>query len=167
MDPGERRVIGYAAAEIFSAEEVRACELARTLVERLPDRPDLRCHEVARIVRALLGWGQVEDGRYHPGGDGLPIEHSWIELHKTWRHHHVLDVYAVGRVPMVQLVDCGFPLASPFVGGAVRGDVRVQLVEEMVALLSAGRAGPGGARPGRDSAAARRGRPRRPALQPG
>jgi hypothetical protein len=54
----------------------------------------LRCHEVARFVGVRLGLA-VCDGIYE-----IAMQHSWCVLPSR----HILDVYAVGRLPPVQLV---------------------------------------------------------------
>lgn len=95
----------YSEEEIFNEKAIKALKTAQGVVERLSD--GLRCHEVARIVRAVLrrdghvAW--IVDGHYGP------VEHSWLLVsgRKEDDHDHayvILDPYAVGRLPIVQLV---------------------------------------------------------------
>ena len=64
-----------------------------------PD-PDgyVRCHEVVRVVHAVLRDKRlrVADGFYNEN-----CAHSWIVAENGW----VLDVYAIERLPQVQVVD--------------------------------------------------------------
>lgn len=127
---------GYSESEVFSEHEVRAHDAARRLVDGWPHarlvHPDgcehwVRCHELARAARRALGallmplaGVRVVDGKY--GG----VDHSWIEWHSSRGCRRVLDVYAVGQLPQVQLVDAGRLLAShgaAYVAGADRQDV--------------------------------------------
>lgn len=128
---------GFAAHKVFSAAEILAYEQARDIVAKLPDHPDLRCHEVARIVHAVLGVGEVEDGKYqNNSGASLPIEHSWIAIFSGKRRYlRVLDTYSIGQLPVVQLVDVEFPLANPYFAGPPRADIRQPLIDEMIALV--------------------------------
>ncbi len=96
----------YAEAEIFTASEVRLLHLAERMVKLLPDAfdPGLRCHELARAVAICLNHEipslgervHVDDGKF------CYADHSWIVLPPRL---HILDVYAVGSLPPVQLVD--------------------------------------------------------------
>jgi hypothetical protein len=95
---------GYSASPAgFLAHELRTFELASRLVAGLPESGTLRCHELARAVQrvimedstaAVASW-RVCDGQY-----GL-VDHSWLNNDVT---HNLLDVYAVGQLPMVRLV---------------------------------------------------------------
>jgi hypothetical protein len=96
-------VKSYSEVEIFDQKAVEAMEVAYDVVERLRD--GLRCHEVVRIVHVALrhaGYNSIiVDGHY-----GV-VEHSWLlvqgkrENYAAWV---ILDPYAVGRLPLVQLV---------------------------------------------------------------
>lgn len=68
---------------------------------RSVERPKkIRCHELARAVGTLLHL-KVEDG-VGLSLDG-PVEHSWLRTPRG----KVLDVLALDRLPMVQLVPIG------------------------------------------------------------
>ena len=112
-------MIGYSATDVFSRDALDALRWAEAVVDVMPERVDgevLRCHEVARAVWFLLRAcasastekneaiyrSTVVDGRfgYH--------DHSWIALEDATRQRGglcVLDPYAIGRLPTVQLVD--------------------------------------------------------------
>lgn len=95
----------YAENTVFSQLEQVAWRTATQLVDGLnrclsvQEQEGLRCHELARAVAHALGEGDVEvvDGYY-----GY-VNHSWLRFKA--QPTHLLDVYAVGRMPMVQLVD--------------------------------------------------------------
>lgn len=90
---------GFAFNEVFTNTDIRSWHRATKLVGGLPKdlRSKVRCHELARAVRkfmALGGYAYVADGKC-----GI-VDHSWIQL----KPETILDVYTVGRLPMVQLV---------------------------------------------------------------
>jgi hypothetical protein len=96
---------GYSEQTVFSHQSVLAFRRATRMVERVVDtKTSTRCHELARACQlALLSLGHphwlIADGHY-----GI-VEHSWLEMSPETNHHAILDVYSVGRLPMVQLVD--------------------------------------------------------------
>lgn len=121
-------MIGYSEKEIFSKPELQLFSRARRFVDDLVEFPTevFRCHELARAVAASLrelGFlVDVVDG--HIGA----VDHSWL----VTQHKHILDVYAVGRLPMVQLVD---PFTSACMGyreGRQREDIDQAVVEKIV-----------------------------------
>lgn len=79
---------------------------AVVMVGALPDGDHLngkpiRCHEMARAAGRVLGLEVV---------DGVcgAVQHSWLTLkahQDETEREFILDVYAVGRLPPVQLVD--------------------------------------------------------------
>lgn len=135
---------GYSAEEVYDRVEIAAWRRATALVEAVPDLWRLRCHELTRAVLAALrfartiGGGvqypvpvsgaEVVDGKYGP------VDHSWIE----WRSRErlrILDVYAVGRLPMVELIECGFPLMGVHPTAYVAGETRTDIDESVVARI--------------------------------
>lgn len=123
-------LIGYAAEEIFSTEEIILFGWAERFAAKVPSRqPDgewVRCHEVARAVGGLLNL-TVVDGVYGH------VQHSWLDLPVAERpdlRRHVLDVYAPGRLPRVQLIDAWYllPEGSSYKPGLARGDIREDIV---------------------------------------
>lgn len=98
--------------------------------------PEVRCHEVVRAIDRVMGitafqFGAVVDGYY-----GL-VEHSWLALFglENVGGPSILDVYAVGRLPMVQLV-CVTTATTPeyenYETGDPRTDINQPLVDQMV-----------------------------------
>lgn len=118
----------YSEREVFSEPALLALRIATEYVEYLSDArasDEIRCHELARAVRPYL-WDAwvVADGKF-----GI-VEHSWLEM--VDRHDLViLDVYSVGRFPMVQLVHASEKLGMPYVAGPYRGDIRADVLVEL------------------------------------
>lgn len=89
-------MIGYMEQEL-SQSAVKYLRAAETLVARAPAKTRdgwVRCHELTRAVGMIIGLSWI-DGRF-----GI-VEHSWLELAGGL----VLDVYAVGSLPQVQICD--------------------------------------------------------------
>lgn len=143
-DEGTReRVRGHAESKIFVAEEILLFRRAVALVEVVPDLPKLRCHELTRAVGRVLGL-EHEDGFY-----GF-VDHSWLwtrpldrtspmVLHTRIGFPNILDVYAVGSLPMVRLVDCAHT-SLPHVGWAYRpskprDDIDQEQIEALVRMM--------------------------------
>lgn len=113
---------GYSAAEIFSEEERDLLRRATEMVYSLEESPSLRCHELARAVGRVLKL-QHQDGYY-----GF-VDHTWLwttrfvpnalNAHTRLDFPNILDVYSVGSLPMVRLVD-GKHTSLPHVGWAYR-----------------------------------------------
>lgn len=126
-------MISYSEETVFARNEICALNAVSKLVGRLHndvlhgDR--VRCHELARAVARYVNErpravGAVENGIDLTVADGVcgGVQHSWLwtrepsaaEL-KWWRTRssgwfhatrpRILDVYAVGKLPQVQLVD--------------------------------------------------------------
>jgi hypothetical protein len=127
-------VRSYAEA-VLSERDKGLLRRAEALVASLPDEAtpgEVRCHELARAVGRVLGL-PVQDGRY-----GM-VEHSWLWTEEPrGRQPNVIDVYAVGRLPMVQLVDMGhfLPENRSYVPGPERDDVRGDVVDLLVESMS-------------------------------
>jgi hypothetical protein len=121
-------VRSYSEAKVFSVSARALLEIAVELVQKipdpLPDEPEWRCHEVARAVGERLGL-RVVDGRF--GG----IEHTWLVVPRGLLEDDrapgeaILDVYAIGILPQVRLVDPWAPEGLLFVSfGRARKDIR-------------------------------------------
>jgi hypothetical protein len=101
-------VVSYAKSR-FSADELRALEIATRLVSKIPDVATFtpRCHEIARAVAVTLKKYEIEvdvvDGTYGS------MEHTWLVTDRE----NILDTYAPGREPQVQLVDMSVPHFAP------------------------------------------------------
>jgi hypothetical protein len=130
-------VKGYASAEVFSKSEQLLLREASKIVGKLPlrDRQGRwsRCHEVARFVGSVLGL-EICDGYY-----GM-VEHTWLwttPVPVARRKGHpwfgpppnILDPYAVGRMPLVQLIHSSSSLPLEYRRGSPRRDVRKDVLE--------------------------------------
>lgn len=121
---------GYSATEVFHVDELLLLREAEGFVRRVDDPGgEIRCHELARAFQSVWPeWHgrklEVVDGKF-----GI-VEHSWIDV---WcvRRKLVLDLYSVGRLPMVQLIVNDFKFLLPFVAGAPRDDVRQDVVDAL------------------------------------
>ncbi len=115
----------YTEREVFTADELRLFERTTALVSALPHLDphgrEIRCHELARVVASHLKLPHY-DGLYDLGA-----QHSWCETPGG----HILDVYAVGRIPPVQLVAVVPTMMRHFHRGAYRTDIR----EDVIAWL--------------------------------
>ena len=127
---------GYAELEIFSVDELELWRRATLLVAAVDEAyfPDLRCHELARAVGTVLKL-PVQDGHY-----GF-VDHSWLwtkPLGETMGRvgfPNLLDVYCVGAMPLVRLVDGGHT-SLPHVGWAYRPDAeRTDIDRDVVTRL--------------------------------
>lgn len=121
-------MIGYAQREVFAASEQRLLVQAIEIISCIRDEePELRCHELARGVGALLDL-QVCDGYY-----GM-VSHSWL-----WTGHfeefsslpNILDVYCPGRLPQVQLVHTSSTLPFEYRRHTPRTDIRQAIVDKI------------------------------------
>lgn len=86
-------MISYSQREVFTERHLQLFDATKDIVSSLFDDNGMRCHEVARIIGELFNL-PVTDGYY------CAVHHSWIMLDRQT----ILDPYAVGRLPMVQLV---------------------------------------------------------------
>ena len=83
---------------------------------------ELRCHELARAVKIVVDKNTL----YVLDGKCGPIEHSWL----SFGDGVILDPYAPGRMPAVQMID-------PIVGaayrpGTPRSDIQQAIVDRLV-----------------------------------
>jgi hypothetical protein len=118
--------ISYSERAVFTADEKQLLYQAERCVARIPSTlADSRCHEVARAVGHHLGLAH-QDGFY-----GF-VDHTWLwtapfadPCYEPSRNKtrigfpHVLDVYCVGSLPMVRLVDARHT-SLPHIGWAYR-----------------------------------------------
>lgn len=131
----------YSETNVFDANEVKLFKRATELVSKLLDRQltVVRCHELARAVGRVLKL-EVQDGYY-----GF-CDHSWLWTVAPPKDRNalvgrlglpnILDVYAVGQLPMVRLVDCAHT-QLPHVGWAYRpGEARKDINHERVDSLA-------------------------------
>jgi hypothetical protein len=131
-------IASYSEREVFTPDEVELWRRAVRYVDRIPEYlADSRCHEVARAVGELLSLPH-QDGFY-----GF-VDHTWLWTRPLDRtagrmgrigFPHVLDVYRVGSLPMVALVD-GAHTSLPHVGWAYRpGTERTDVDSDRVKTL--------------------------------
>lgn len=119
----------------FTRQQLDLLREATTIVDLLPVA-SWRCHEVARVVGKLLKL-DVVDGQY--GG----MQHSWCTLEpleETRWGAKLLDPYAVGRLPQVQLVFIPRHLWMPGGGlyrpdGKPRADVNDGMIAHGIAAV--------------------------------
>lgn len=139
----------YVQREVFRIFEQNVFARARRAVGYLSNHwnYELRCHELARAVHKLLDIPalSVVDGKL------AAVEHTWLNLvvpvaeHERtsdvlaarllgkrasgeWIRHVIIDVYAPGRLPQVQLID-PFPLLKHgYEPGAPRTDINQAIV---------------------------------------
>ncbi len=126
---------GYSEVEVFPPGLRTLWVRASSMVDRVPQHyaTEVRCHELARAVAILcdLPDACVQDGYY-----GF-CEHTWLwtreppaqPLTKRVGWPHILDVYSVGQLPMVRLVD-GDHTGLPHTGWSYRPDARRSDIDE-------------------------------------
>jgi hypothetical protein len=123
-------LITYAERVCFDSDHRKLLALVEQSVSRVSDEwgNELRCHELARAVHIVTyehGYKLVVvDGKC-----GL-IEHSWLMLDGG----RILDPYAPGRLPAVQLVD---PIVGAYRPGEKRDDIRRVIVDQLVLEMQA------------------------------
>lgn len=114
----------YSERKVFPAKTLRALKFAQHFVKQVVAFDfEIRCHELARAVHlALAEFGidsEIIDGHYGA------VEHSWLMI-----GHVILDVYAVGQMPQVQLITAipGLDLFRLYRVGAQRCDIKWEQV---------------------------------------
>jgi hypothetical protein len=129
-------LIGYAERCCLLPGAVEAYRRACVLVDRVShvDRAgnEVRCHELSRAVaHQLTAIGtkvEVVDGSL------WWIDHSWILL-PGQVEGALLDVYAPGRVPQVQLLHDHHVVTRGYERGPARLDVRTDVVDVLCRLM--------------------------------
>lgn len=134
-------MIGYNARRTFRKEEryllKKAIEFVRSVNEkaicrRFPVFVNIRCHELARAVGKLLRLRVVDGYVVEQFGIG---DHSWLLTPAG----NILDVYAVARLPVVQLVQQErHALARTYQEGHLTLDVPINkgVVDALVKMMS-------------------------------
>jgi hypothetical protein len=130
----------YSELEMFPDRQLALLGHATWLIERVQAEPELRCHELARAVGRVLKLPH-QDGFY------AFVDHTWLWTEERAEYHpwllpNILDVYAVGSLPQVRLVDmqhpgCGHVQLYRF--DRPRTDIDESLVERLVAEMQASR----------------------------
>lgn len=131
-----RDMIPYAEREVFTLNDVAIWKKATLLVRAIsaPVDFEVRCHELARAVQRYFPQSaKVIDGHYSR------VEHSWLQLSANYQHSRVvtsiLDVYAVGRLPMVQLQDISTLVMRAHLNEYQEGPERTDINDEHVNRL--------------------------------
>lgn len=131
-------MISYSEREMFCANDVRLLNVAEHLVGKINEQDfdeEVRCHELARAV------GQVME-LPHQDGHYLFAQHTWLWVSQIEPEHEergeyppILEVYAVGSLPQVQLLDTFPPLnrvGTVYKPGEARTDIRHDVVATLV-----------------------------------
>jgi hypothetical protein len=119
-------MITYAERVCFRASHLRLLSRVEACVSRVSPSwgNELRCHELARAVHLAVTDHEhkitVIDGKCGP------IEHTWLYLGGGV----ILDPYAPGRLPAVQLVD--LVVGTAYRSGDPRSDIRYTIVNRLV-----------------------------------
>lgn len=119
-------MITYAERACFREAHLSLLARVETYVARVSKAwgNELRCHELARAVHLVVHEREhkidVVDGKCGP------IEHSWLRFSDGV----ILDPYAPGRMPAVQMID-------PIVGaayrpGTPRADIKQAIIDRLV-----------------------------------
>lgn len=119
----------------FDPQHIVTHDLAEMIIQFVPERDpqgrDVRCHEVVRFVRKWVtsDHTRIVDGYYHE------VDHSWLEVvDPHTKRMAILDPYAVGRLPRVQLVTTVHNLHRAYREHRKRNDIRVDVVEWLYGL---------------------------------
>jgi hypothetical protein len=119
-------MITYAARACFHEQHLRLLARVETYVARVSNTwgNELRCHKLARAVHLVVYAREhkldVVDGKCGP------IEHSWLRFSDG----AVLDPYAPGRLPAVQIIDS--IVGTAYRPGDPRFDIRQAIVDRLV-----------------------------------
>lgn len=132
----------YVVRKVFSQLALKYWAQADAVVDGIHqdlNKPELRCHEVARVVQRILNtqtpvreeWLMLYDGKYGH------VEHSWLTLKNPTGGYFILDPYAVGRLPMVQLIDGAgiLPEMRLYNIGDLRDDIDQDWVDATIQTL--------------------------------
>jgi len=123
---------GYSETHVFSSNPIALLETVQGIVRTFPDEFDgqpLRCHEVAHAIGCALDL-EVVDGKYGT------VEHSWLlTSSNSAAGVCIIDPYAVGRLPQVQLVAPipGIGL-SPYSPRERRTDIKLSVLQRLTVL---------------------------------
>lgn len=117
-------MITYAERTCFQPSHLRLLSRVEAYVARVSGAwgNELRCHELVRAVYCVVHDRTIVIVDGHCG----PVEHSWLRLSDGT----ILDLYAPGRLPAVQLVDA--IMGSAYRKGTPRDDIRRAIVDQLV-----------------------------------
>lgn len=155
-------MIGYSGTTVFSEGAKLFLNIAERVVAAMPEEDGLRCHEVARVVATAISrrlslidvrerltnpvWPEEEPGMvkrlYVIDGHYGAAEHSWL-LTRFYRHElkwwmvTILDTYAVGRLPTVQMLDPSLGMGELYRPGPTRTDIRRETISRLASAVEA------------------------------
>ena len=116
-------MITYAERVCFKPPHMEVLTRVEVYVTRISKAwgNELRCHELARAVQLVIDAPAlfVVDGKCGP------IEHSWL----CFSDSVILDPYAPGRLPAVQLIDS---IVGAYRPGSTRTDIRCSTIDRLV-----------------------------------
>lgn len=134
----------YSETNVFTSEELGLLNRATAYVTRVDEsafEEPVRCHELVRAIGKLLEL-KHEDGVYSLHWEiGGGVDHSWLLVPQDFKRERVgcsiLDVYAVGSLPQVQLLHCGttVPHYRNFIRREARTDIDEVVVERLVQMM--------------------------------
>jgi len=135
----------YSETNVFTTDELALLGRATAYVARVDEdafKEPIRCHELARAVGRLLRL-EYEDGVYSLLPEiGGGIDHSWLLVPRDTKGGirvgcSILDVYAIGSLPQVQLLHCGTtaPHHENFINRGKRDDIDEVVVEQLVQMM--------------------------------
>lgn len=136
---------GYSERCLFLPSVTRLYVFLCKVLERFDSSPygsghdrELRCHELTRAVKRFIQ--HHGDVPYHPpnvtlyDGKYSIVDHSWLEILAKSPEGlcslYILDVYTVGQLPQVQLLDITFslPHRANYRAQARRDDIDMGIV---------------------------------------
>lgn len=118
----------YSELNVFDVSDVGAFRLAVILVTHISDSEKVRCHELARAIARSLN-GSTSKGFTVVDGHYGAVEHSWIMT----ENKAILDVYAVGSLPQVQLIHPTTPgLKLNYRPGKPRTDIDEECIRRLL-----------------------------------
>jgi hypothetical protein len=117
-------VITYAERVCFQQRHLHVFARIQALVARVADTwgNELRCHELARAVHAVVDDSALTVVDGHCG----PVEHSWLRFSDGL----IIDAYVPGRLPSVQIVDS--IVGAMYRSGPARVDIDQSIVDRLV-----------------------------------
>jgi hypothetical protein len=117
-------MITYAERVCFQPRHLLVFARVQVLVARVADTwgNELRCHELARAVHAVVADRTLTVVDGHCG----PVEHSWLRFSDGL----IIDAYVPGRLPSVQIVDS--IVGAMYRPGPARTDIGQSIVDRLV-----------------------------------
>lgn len=123
-------MITYAERSCFQPRHLHVFARVQAIVARVANTwgNELRCHELARAVHAVVADSTIAVVDGHCG----PIEHSWLQFSDGL----ILDAYVPGRLPSVQIVDS--IVGVMYRPGPTRTDLKQSIIDRLVTEMGGG-----------------------------